>query len=144
MNALVILSLIIGGVTIPNEQLTQADWQGGTVVYSHNWQGGQYFYDMQGAVISFADNTSAEYIVTKSMVYTPLETWVGFLPQYSRPGDVTLVTCYPKTGRTSWRMVVQLTPVSPRFVPMTSLPSAVPDPATYCRAGFWSWRLGIF
>jgi hypothetical protein len=143
MNALVIVSLIIGGVTIPAEQLTQADWQGGTVVYSHNWQGGQYFYDVESAVISFADNTSAEYKVTKKQVYTPLEQWTKFLSAYSAPGDVTLVTCYPRNGRTSWRMVVQLTPVNPRAVTMDAL-STVPDPATYCKAGLFMWRIGIF
>lgn len=143
MNALIVAALIIGGVTVPAEQLSAVNWQGGTAVYSHNYEGGAYFYDIEGMDVQLADGTVRKYEVSKRTTFTPLsEPWYEFLPQYSAPGNITLITCFPKTGISFWRLVVEMKPVTPVDVDFSELSSEVPDPSNgYCRSRFVSWRV---
>jgi len=84
-------------------------WDGGTMVYAHNYLTGREFYRIMSVMGLLPNGLLQAYEIKKSIVYTG-QDWEKVISEYSSPGSITLVTCYPEVGTTSWRYIVELRP----------------------------------
>lgn len=81
-------------------------WDGGTLVYAHDYMSGSEFYDLVAneiVVAGYSDGTQIDYRVTGAGIYTYREVvdfaeWERILRSMSGDKILTLVTCYQPKG----------------------------------------------
>lgn len=143
MNIIILLGLIINAHTIPviseyettlrDGYANEASWQGGTLIYAHNYLSGAEFYNLDiGEIVTayYSDGSTKEFEVVKKDAYAfgnPVNKselrvdyqWVEMgkvISMYSAPDSITLFTCYPEDGQTTGRLLVELSPYQTRDV----------------------------
>lgn len=82
-------------------------WNGGVMIYAHNYLAGKEFYHLENITALYSNGSTQEMVVKDREVYTGTR-WDEFITKYSSPETLTLVTCYPEVGTTSWRLIVEL------------------------------------
>lgn len=85
-------------------------WYGGNLIHAHNYLAGGVFYDMDAFTVFLADGTNQDFeVVSRSAIMEA--DWETYLIEHSSLDTLTFVTCYPRNGMTSWRLVVEAKPV---------------------------------
>lgn len=93
--------------TMRDGYLNINNWNGGVMIYAHNSLAGGEFYHLETVTALYLDGSTQEMKVKDRQVYTG-NNWEEFITEYSSPEILTLVTCYPEVGTTSWRLVIEL------------------------------------
>jgi hypothetical protein len=138
MNIIILLGLIINAHAVPviseyettlrDGYANESSWQGGTLIYAHNYLSGVEFYNLEiGEIVTayYSDGSTKEFQVIKKDAYAfgnsddKLEMrvdqqWIEMgkvINMYSAPDSITLFTCYPEDGQTTGRLFVELNPL---------------------------------
>lgn len=82
-------------------------WDGGNFIYAHNYLSGGEFYNIETVTALYLDGSTQEMSVKDTQVYAG-NGWEEFIISHSSQETLTLITCYPKYGMTSWRFVAEL------------------------------------
>ena len=91
-------------------------WQGGTMVYAHNYLAGGLLYDMRTGdtiTVMMDDGSEQEYILLRKTVAAP-ENWIRSIIAYSSPKSITFVTCWPEfPAPYQGNLLAQFVPIEP-------------------------------
>lgn len=82
-------------------------WDMGNMVYAHNYLEGSEFYGAENMTVIYPDGTTERMEIKNREIFTG-QDWEKFLTSNSSVDSLTLVTCYPRSGITSWRYLVEM------------------------------------
>ena len=109
--------------TLRNGYANVQEWDGGTLVYAHNYLSGGLLYELEDVSAVYSNGDIVHMQVKKRIVYT--SNWKKTLSDYSSPTTLTLVTCYPEIGTTSWRLMIEIEPETMQEIPWQKKPLLV-------------------
>lgn len=133
---MIIIALIINSIYIPlipdtTIHTTDKDgyaniqaWDGGTIIYAHNYLSGGLFYELRSVSALYDNGDVVPMRIKNKVVYT--SDWDKTLTDYSDPSTITLVTCYPQKGTSSWRLIIELEPDTTQETPWQKKPLHAP------------------
>lgn len=91
-------------------------WDGGTMIYAHNYLAGGLLYDMRAGdtiTVTTEDGEEKEYILLRKTVTAP-ENWIRSIISYSSPTSITFVTCWPEfPAAQQGNLLAQFVPIAP-------------------------------
>ncbi len=89
-------------------------WDGGTMIYAHNYLAGGLLYELkEGDIITatFEDGREREYVLMLKRVIEP-DRWHKAIVTYSSPNTLTFVTCWPEfPAPQQGNLIVQFAPL---------------------------------
>lgn len=120
MNPLILIALIIHGVTINLDRVTDVPmsrylaweqvWDDGTLIAAHNWLAGLEFANVdKGDIVRgvYMDGSIVNFEVAETGIYYLSDNnWEQTIRRYSAKDHITLATCYHEDGR----LLIELQP----------------------------------